>query len=197
MFTRLRAGAIVLLLTATVGCGSDTLSNQQRPAAAQDYPACPEEGVAEDRIVYSSVKQMADLSVSAVEATVTDKGEGARSGEDTFMEYTIETEAVLAGADMPETWRLRTGYILPSGCEMSFNGLGVLEIGDRAVLFVQPASEAEAGLVYSTMGTQGRFKLSGDDVADSRRTDALTRRVEAGSAAQLRADTRSSTRGRR
>lgn len=184
---------------AVSGCSAGVESLSSAPAASESgsFPVCAEEGHAEDRVEYRSVGQLADSAASAVEATVTSKGAGAQSGEDTFMEYTMRTEQILAGNDMPSAWQLRTGYLHPSGCEVAFNGLGTLEVGDRAVLFVLPAGGAGPDTVWSSAGTQGRFEIDGEDIADTRRRDALTKAVEQGSAAQLRADARNSSRGRK
>ena len=178
------------------GCGNGVASNGQAATPAASASPCVRDGQASDRQRYLSVGALADASTSVVRGTVTAKDPGATSGEDTFMEYSVRTDEVLAGDDLPPSWRLRTGYLTPDGCEVAFNGAGVLNVGDAAVIFVTPAGTGSPG-VYSALGTQGRFQTFDDDtLARTARVDALSRRVEAGKASDLRQAVRASRRGR-
>lgn len=182
---------------ALAGCGTEQItgSSAAQPPASSPDSTCVRDGAASDTAEYRSVADLADASASVIQGTVTSKGPGARSGEDTFMEYGIRTDEVLAGPDMPASFALRTGYINGDGCEVSFNGVGTMDVGQHAVIFAVPAGGAPSD-VYSAVGTQGRFQVDGDAIGRTRRSDDLTRRVEAGTATALRQAIRASKRGR-
>jgi hypothetical protein len=186
------AASLALLLGATA-CGG---GGEASPApVAATGKTCVIEGSSMETQLHDTIIELADASFSAVEGTVADKRPGVVRGEETDLVYEIRTEGVLAGSEMPSTWPYIAGPYRDDACEISFNGAGILAVGDRAIFFVAPPTAA--GEFRTLTSSQGRFRVDGDGIGQTARTDPLARRVEAASVYELRREVRSSERGRR
>lgn len=195
---RIAVLGLVLVAVAVAGCGAsvdDSLKAAAPQSEESPSPAtCVLPGSSNEPSRYGNLRELAEASHAVVEGTVTGKGPGAQAGHDRPLLYAVRTESVLAGADMPGEWSYVAGTFLENGCEVDFDGQGILAVGDRAVFFLAPPDQA--GQYRQLLASQARYALEGDRVRDSKRDDALARQVESGSAAQLRSEVRRSGKGR-
>lgn len=180
---------------AAAGCGTQTVDAvSAAPSPKPSATACILPGSSNEPNRHASVRQLSEAAHAVVEGTVTAKGPGPQAGHDRPLLYTVRTEAILAGADVPAEWAYVAGPFREDGCEVSYDGQGVLAVDDRAVFFVAPPDDL--GLYRQLLASQARYALEGEQVRRTRRDDPLARQVEAGGAARLRSEARESGKGR-
>ena len=192
-----------LFLAVLAACGTDgtasTLAarDEPSPSATSTNEPCVIEGSSNEPNRFNKIEELADASYSVVEGTVVAKGPGKDEGESTNLLYTVRTQAVLAGADLPPEWPYVAASYRSDGCEISFDGAGIMQVGESAIFFI--SAPDDTGLYRTLSASQSRYKFDKADpekLAQTKRTDTLAREVEAGTVKDLKEKVKKSKKAR-
>ncbi len=129
---------------------------------------------------------MIDDAVAVVEGTVSETAPGLvvpdEEGGVGYTNVIISVDQVFSGDVTTDTIVLEEMTHL-DGELVEVNGLDHLKEGDSGFFFLRRKDDGNYGL----LGFQARLLKSGSEIADTVREDPLSRRLEAMTAAQLRA----------